>query len=65
MPSLEEQFYLENPTRWQVLKRNTRLLKMLAAYAWMWLTRGRKVRQAYHEAQQSGVPLDLDELMGD
>ena len=65
MPSFEEQFYLENPTRWQVIKRNTRLLKMLAAYAWMWLTRGRKVRRAYREAQESGVPLDLDELMGD
>ena len=32
MASFEQQFYLENPGRWQALKRDLRLLLLLARY---------------------------------
>ena len=65
MPSFEEQFYLENPTRLQVLARDLRLLLMLAGYAVSWLTRGARVRRAYTRAQRDGEPLVLEDVIGD
>jgi hypothetical protein len=65
MPSFEEQFYLENPSRWQVLRRDLRLLALLARFAVLWLTRGVLVRRAYRRARQSGEPLELDSLLKD
>ncbi len=65
MSSFERRFYLENPTRLQVLRRDIRLLWMLAGYAVLWLTRGVLVRRAYRRAQQSGEPLVLEELIED
>ena len=65
MPSFEEQFYLENPTRWQALRRDLRLLLMLARYALMWLTKGMSVRRAYERAQRGGEPLDLETVIED
>jgi hypothetical protein len=65
MPSFEQQFYLEDPSRWQAFKRDLRLLLLLARYALLWLTRGVIVRRAYHRAQQTGKPLELDSLIED
>lgn len=65
MASFEQQFYLENPGRWQALKRDARLLLMLAKYALLWLTTGVKVRRAYRRAQASGEPLELESIIGD
>jgi len=65
MPSFEDQFYLENPTRWQALRRDARLLLMLARYAFMWLTKGVVVRRAYQRAQSGGQPLDLESVIED
>lgn len=65
MPSFEQQFYLENPGRWQALKRDVRLLVLLAKYALLWLTKGVQVRRAYRRAQLSGEPLELDSLIGE
>ena len=65
MPSFEKQFYLENPTRLQVLGRDLRLLLMLARYAIAWLTRGVRVRRAYARAQRDGEPLVLEDVIGD
>jgi hypothetical protein len=65
MSSFEDQFYLENPTRWQTLKRDLRLLCMLGLYALMWLTRGVLVRRAYKRAQAQGAVLELDTLIED
>lgn len=65
MASFEEEFYLENPTRWQVLKRDIRLLCRLARYAMMWLTRGVIVRKAYRRAQASGEPLEIEAIIED
>ena len=65
MPSFEEQFYLENPGRWQAFRRDLRLLYMLAGYALLWLMRGARVRKAYECAQRDGTSLDLDTLIDD
>jgi hypothetical protein len=65
MPSFEQQFYLEDPSRWQAFKRDLRLVYMLARYALLWLTRGVLVRRAYRRARQSGEPLELDSLLQD
>ncbi len=61
MASFEDQFYLENPSRWQAFRRDLRLLAWLAARAMAWLTRGVRVRRAYRRAQRSGEPLVLEE----
>jgi hypothetical protein len=65
MASFEQEFYLENPGRWQVLRRDVRLLLRLASYALLWLTRGVLVRRAYRRAQRSGKPLELESVIGD
>tara|TARA_R110001592_G_scaffold337300_1_gene623735 strand:+ start:355228 stop:355425 length:198 start_codon:yes stop_codon:yes gene_type:complete len=65
MASFEEEFYLENPTRWQALRRDIRLLCLLARYAVMWLTRGAGVRRAYRRAQSSGEPLTIETVIED
>ena len=65
MPSFERQFYLENPGRWQAFKRDLRLLRLLAKYAVLWLTAGVRVRRAYRDAQTSGRPLVLEDVIGD
>ena len=35
MPSFEEQFYIENPSRYQAFKRDLRLLLWLGRKAWL------------------------------
>ena len=65
MASFEEEFYLENPTRWQVVQRDMRLLWLLARYALMWLTRGVIVRKAYRRARLSGEPLEIEAIIED
>jgi hypothetical protein len=65
MASFEEEFYLENPTRWQVVQRDMRLLWLLARYAVMWLTRGVIVRKAYRRARLSGEPLEIEAIIED
>lgn len=63
MPSFEEQFYLENPSHWQVLTRNLRLLTWLIRPALDWLIRGSRVRKAYQKARQSGQPVILEDII--
>ena len=65
MPSFEEQFYLENPTRWQALKRDVTLLGWLTRYALFWLIRGAFVRRAYRQARQNGEQVVLEEILED
>ncbi len=65
MASFEQEFYLENPGRWQVLRRDVRLLLRLARYALLWLTLGVLVRLAYRRAQRSGQPLELESVIRD
>lgn len=65
MPSFEQRFYLEDPTRLQALQRDARLLLMLAGYALMWLTRGVRVRRAYRRACRGGEPLVLEDHIDD
>jgi hypothetical protein len=65
MASFEQEFYLENPGRWQVLRRDVRLLLRLASYALLWLTLGVLVRRAYRRAQRSGQPLELEAVIRD
>ncbi|MBK6512328.1 MAG: hypothetical protein IPG06_24710 [Haliea sp.] len=65
MPSFEQEFILENPSRWQALRRDARLLLRLSRYALLWLTRGVLVRRAYQRAQRSGKPLELEAVIRD
>ena len=65
MPSFEEQFYIENPSRTQALKRDVLLLFWLLERAWLWLGKGLLVRRAYRRAQQRNEPLMLEDLFED
>ena len=65
MPSFEEQFYIENPSRTQALKRDVLLLIWLLKKACLWLGKGLLVRRAYRRAQQRNEPLMLEDLFED
>ena len=65
MASFEEQFYLENPSRWRAWQRDVRLLLWLARNGLLWLTRGVLVRRAYRRAQLQGEPLVLEDILKD
>jgi hypothetical protein len=65
MKSFEEQFYLENPSRYQIIKRDIRLFFWLLKRALMWLGRGLLIRIAYKKAKNSGKPLVIEEIIKD
>ena len=63
MASFEEQFYLENPSRSQALRRDLALLWWLAKVGLFWLTKGLMVRRAYKKAQRTGQALALEDVI--
>jgi len=65
MKSFEEQFYLENPSRYQIIKRDIRLFFWLLKRALMWLGKGLLIRIAYKKAKNSGKPLVIEEVIKD
>ena len=65
MKSFEEQFYLENPTRFQVFKRDVLLLIWLLKRAVMWLGKGFMVRYAYKKEKKTGKPLVIEEVINE
>ena len=65
MKSFEEQFYLENPSRYQIIKRDVRLFFWLLKRALMWLGKGLLIRIAYKKAKNSGKPLVIAEVIRD
>lgn len=65
MKSFEEQFYIENPTRFEALKRNFLLLLWLFKRALMWAGKGLIIRLAYQKAKNTGKPLVIEDLIKD
>jgi len=65
MKSFEEQFYLENPSRYQIIIRDIRLFFWLLKRALMWLGKGLLIRIAYKKAKNSGKPLVIEEVIRD
>ena len=65
MKSFEEEFYLENPSRYQLIKRDIRLFFWLLKRALMWLGKGLLIRIAYKKAKNSGKPLVIEEVIKD
>ena len=65
MKSFEEQFYLENPSRYQIIKRDIRLFFWLLKRGLMWLGKGLLIRIAYKKAKNSGKPLVIEEVIRD
>ena len=65
MKSFEEQFYLENPSRYQIIKRDVRLFFWLLKRALMWLGKGLLIRIAYKKAKNSVKPLVIEEVIKD
>jgi hypothetical protein len=65
MKSFEEQFYLENPSRYQIIKRDVRLFFWLLKRGLMWLGKGLLIRIAYKKAKNSGKPLVIEEVIKD
>ena len=63
MKSFEEEFYLENPSRYQIIKRDIRLFFWLLKKALMWLGKGLLIRIAYKKAKNSGKPLVIEEII--
>ena len=65
MKSFEEQFYIENPTKLQALKRDALLLLWLLKRAFMWATKGVLIRLAYNKAKTTSTPLVIEDVIKD
>ena len=64
MSSFEKRFYIENPTLWQALRRNARLLGMLLVGGLLWMTKGAMLRRAVRRAQRNGEAIILEDISG-
>ncbi|MFM7272867.1 MAG: hypothetical protein ACKO4A_03300 [Gammaproteobacteria bacterium] len=62
MPSFEERYYRQNPTRREALRRDLRLLGDLARAAWAWLVPGWRLRRALRRARARGERVCLEDL---
>ena len=65
MKSFEEQFYLENPTRFQVFTRDILLLIWLLKRALMWLGKGFMEGYAYEKEKKMGQALVNEEVINE
>ena len=63
MPSFEEKYYLTNPGLLQRIRRDVALFLDNFAFLFLWLTQGRKIRRDYHQAQQEGTEIILEDLL--
>ena len=62
MPSFEERYYRQDPTRPQALRRDLRLLRDLARALWAWLVPGWRLRRALRRARARGEQIHLEDL---
>ena len=58
--SFADQFYLEDASFFQRLKRDIKLLLFLAKTTWMWATGGKKMREEFDHSRQTGEPFYVD-----
>lgn len=58
--SFDERFHLTRPGRLRALRRDLRLLLMLAGIAWKNVTVGRRIRRRYLACKARGEPFWLD-----
>ena len=62
MPSFEERFYRNNPTRTETVRRDLALLRLLTAALWQWLVTGWRWRRAVARARARGETIPLEDL---
>ena len=58
--SFAEQFYLEEASYLQRLKRDIKLLFFLFKTTWMWATGGRKMREEFDHCKETGEAFYVD-----
>ena len=62
MGSFEEKYYLTNPTFWQGLKRDAGLFLNSLGFFIAWLTKGRRLRRIYRQAQKENTEIILEDI---
>lgn len=65
MSSFEERYCLSNPTWGQRLRRDIALLVDSLSFFGVWLTRGRRLRRAYQQAQKDQTQIILEDMQGE
>ena len=65
MSSFEDRYILNNPSLWQRIKRDIALLTDSLMFLVMWMTKGRKIRQALRQAEKENLSLILEEHLGE
>lgn len=65
MSSFEERYCLSNPTWRQRLRRDLALLVDSLTFFGIWLTRGRRLRRAYQQAQKDQTQIILEDMQGE
>ena len=63
MPSFEEKYYLTNPGLLRRIRRDLALFLDSFAFLLLWLTQGRKIRQAYRQAQLENTEILLEDIL--
>lgn len=65
MSSFEKRYCLSNPTWGQRLRRDIALLVDSLTFFGVWLTRGRRLRRAYQQAQKDQTQIILEDMKGE
>lgn len=65
MSSFEKRYCLSNPTWGQRLRRDLALLVDSLSFLVVWLTRGRRLRRAYQQAQKDQTQIILEDMRGE
>ena len=65
MSSFEDRYILNKPSLWQRIKRDIALLIDSLMFLVMWMTKGRKIRQALRQAEKENKSLILEDHLGE
>jgi hypothetical protein len=65
MSSFESRYILNNPSLWQRIKRDIALLIDSLIFLVIWMTKGRKIRQALRQAEKDNNKLVLEDYFGE
>ena len=60
----EQQFRIKVDSFWVRRLRDWFVFRYLVRIIWMWMTVGRRIRNAHQEAKRSGTIFYIDDLMG-
>ena len=65
MSSFEDRYIICNPGFWQRMKRDLALFTDSLMFLYMWLSKGREIREALRQAEKENKQIVLEEYLGE